>query len=1153
MPLLLDLYTSCLLAFLLVLVVFINGQFGPKTNIAEMSTALQTRQPEQQPYFYSSRGTVYYTPPRNPADRRARRAVAALPSLPAPHIGPRQRRPHSIHIVSYPSGFVPHDLRPKTAPRDLERQRRREEERRIKEAKRKEEEEKLRKQREQDEQTRNRPTPNQIKRRSLTQSLAGDKKVGTLFNKLKAAFSPNEPQRPPGPDGATTPAPREQARTRVRPVSWLSVTSRISRAEDSFGGEDLTPESSGSSRTPTAASYPNEAANRRATISPYTGFAALATALEESAQQSRPATAIASNYTNPPGSSTRPATARSIATRSAVPSESSTMMDISNRNSSLAAGGNPHRNSFMSVRSAKNVVSSSIQEVQQPKPVASGSGMSCTILLAEPNVFLTGFDHDGHTRHESHNSTALLRGKLQLNVSKNTKVKSITLKLLGKARTEWPEGIPPLKVDMYEEESLRTQALTFFHAMHDGWETEFGNQCTYTLKGNNSSSNLARPTASPRDSIASLQLGGRQRANMSAKELKKLSLRSVESRSFGKGESPAANQMQAKGFKVFYPGTYEYSFELPIDHHQLESIKLQYGSVKWELETTIERTGAFKPNLHGTKEVNIVRVPDQMSLETSEPISISRQWEDQLHYDIMISGKSFPIGARIPIAFKLTPLAKVQVHKVKIFVTESIEYWTNDRKVTRKDPGRKILLLEKAAGKPLDKQYEASEFRIISGGELSPDERFHARETAARRRTIEASRSGTAPQPLPEPTENLLGDLDLGLESYWGSTEMEMSVQMPTCEMMAKDKSLRMNPDCSWKNVNVYHWMKIVMRISRLDPDDPAGKRRRHFEISIDSPFTVLNCRATQANTALPRYNSPEMAGDYRTQTSCGCADARILGTSGGTPENTSGTLVDNAALPMPPQAAHLHTATQGISGHSRTNSFGAPPTTANTTASGANTSSGGAGSSTPTSANPLQRVRDQEAAARPIHLIRYPSFDPPPFHADEAPPPMPTPPPNYDIVVGTPSVDGMADYFKRLSYFEDPAQAQSRPPLPASAEYFASGAAGPGEASNTTSSTAHNDDDDGEDTETEDVESDDSDSDRRPARTVSRAGTVNVANPRTPGGRLMPSRSFEIERPTNEFTLSMAGVVRRPGRDDAAGGSNTTRATGTGNSPRVR
>ncbi|EOO00627.1 putative arrestin domain-containing protein [Phaeoacremonium minimum UCRPA7] len=302
----------------------------------------------------------------------------------------------------------------------------------------------------------------------------------------------------------------------------------------------------------------------------------------------------------------------------------------------------------------------------------------------------------------------------------------------------------------------------------------------------------------------------RSRNNMTAKELKRLSLQSVQSRSFGKGESPLANQVvQAKGFKVFYPGTYEYSFELPIDHHQLETTKLQYGSVKWELETTVERAGAFKPNLHGSKEVSIVRVPDQLSLEMTEPISISRQWEDQLHYDIMISGKSFPIGTKIPIAFKLTPLAKVQVHKLKVFVTESIEYWTNDRRVTRKDPGRKILLLEKSAGKPLDKQYETSDLRVLSGGELSPDERDEARQAAQRRRTMEAERSHGVPQPLPDPSENLLGDLDLGLETYWGSTEIEMNVQIPTCEMMAKDKTLRLNPDCSWKNVNVYHWIKV--------------------------------------------------------------------------------------------------------------------------------------------------------------------------------------------------------------------------------------------------------------------------------------------------------------------------------------------------------
>jgi hypothetical protein len=305
---------------------------------------------------------------------------------------------------------------------------------------------------------------------------------------------------------------------------------------------------------------------------------------------------------------------------------------------------------------------------------------------------------------------------------------------------------------------------------------------------------------------------------MNTKDLKRLSMQNVQSRSFGKGDNPGitTTATQAKGFKVFYPGNYDYSFELPIDHHQLETAKLQYGSVKWELHATVDRAGAFKPNLHGTKEVSIVRVPDQLSLEMSEPISISRQWEDQLHYDIVISGKSFPIGGKIPIAFKLTPLAKVQVHKLRVYVTESIEYWTNDRRVTRRDPGRKILLLEKAAGKPLDDNWATSDLRTLRGGELTGSARREARELATQRRAIEASRRRADPEPLPEPSENLLGDLDLGLESYWGSTEIEANIQLPTCEMMAKNKELTLHPDCSWKNVNVYHWIKVCPTLNTI-------------------------------------------------------------------------------------------------------------------------------------------------------------------------------------------------------------------------------------------------------------------------------------------------------------------------------------------------
>lgn len=254
------------------------------------------------------------------------------------------------------------------------------------------------------------------------------------------------------------------------------------------------------------------------------------------------------------------------------------------------------------------------------------------------------------------------------------------------------------------------------------------------------------------------------------------------------------------------------------------------------------------------------------------------------------------------------------------------------------------------------------------------------------------------------------------------------------------------------------------MRISRLDPDDPTGTKRRHFEISIDSPFTVLNCRATQANTVLPAYSGPQ-SGPSAYQSVCGCPDAGTVLT-GNSPNSSNGTLPtfdqSNENLPAPPQAAHLsHSAMNPASWQDSPN--------ASTDALGSQ-------------------------AARPIHLLRAPSYNPPAFDDDTAPPALPqlvtanldaanapltTPPPQYDVVIGTPSVDGLADYFSRL------------------ADYRFEG------------------------------EDSGSDSDESPPRLWDRSGRVNVAHPHTPGGR-MPSRSMEMTRPSIQLNMdSLAGQGR--------------------------
>jgi hypothetical protein len=621
----------------------------------------------------------------------------------------------------------------------------------------------------------------------------------------------------------------------------------------------------------------------------------------------------------------------------------------------VAAIGRPvlvesHR--ISSRHAAKTTVNTTVKTVPEQKPLASGNGINVSISLAEPVLFLQGFEHSEN----SERSTAMLRGSLHLRVTKPSKVKAITLKFRGKATTKWPEGIPPKKTDFEEVDTLMSHTWPFFNAQFPSAETGTGADqvellppCFTNQKG--------RPT---------LDLFGRDSPNASTSSLttrdqKRLSLQVNQSRSFGKGESSSHGPSVAqKGYRTFNPGDYLYNFELPLDSHLPETIDVELGSVKYELEAIVERAGAFRTNLVGSKEVTLIRTPSEGSLEQVEPIAISRSWEDQLHYDIVISGKSFPLGAQVPIAFKLTPLAKVQCHRIKVFVTENIEYFCANKRVHRLEPTRKVQLFEKRADAPPTSAFPGSTMRIVSGGGVPYDQR--------------AAASRGEQVAVQDPT-NLLGDLNG--ETNIGPTEMEFNVQLPSCHNMKdKDRQTRLHFDTTYQNIQVHHWIKIVMRLSRPDKDDPT--KRRHFEISIDSPFHILSCRATQANTSLPAYSSPETASDSARVPECGCPGAPIQ-------RNTTTNFV--------PTLNSLN--------RSRENSDAAVES--------------------PGLARPQQAHLSgafDASLQRPIHLIRVPSYNPPAFDDEEPPPPLETPPPLYETIASPTS--GLADYFSRLSDAHD-------------------------------------------------------------------------------------------------------------------------------------
>jgi hypothetical protein len=82
-------------------------------------------------------------------------------------------------------------------------------------------------------------------------------------------------------------------------------------------------------------------------------------------------------------------------------------------------------------------ISTASQRILDEKPIASGNGVTVSIALAEPSLFLQGFEQGDLA---ANRSTAMLRGSLVLKFTKITKIKTVSLKFKGTATTKWPEG-----------------------------------------------------------------------------------------------------------------------------------------------------------------------------------------------------------------------------------------------------------------------------------------------------------------------------------------------------------------------------------------------------------------------------------------------------------------------------------------------------------------------------------------------------------------------------------------------------------------------------------------------------------------------------------------------------------------------------------------
>lgn len=243
----------------------------------------------------------------------------------------------------------------------------------------------------------------------------------------------------------------------------------------------------------------------------------------------------------------------------------------------------------------------------------------------------------------------------------------------------------------------------------------------------------------------------------------------------------------SRSFQLFQPGEYVYEFELPIGNDMPESINVQYGSVKWELEALVGRAGWLCPNLSGTKEVTLVRVPGEDSIERAEPIVHRKVREDCLRYEIVISGKWFALGSRIPIVFTFTPFATVRCLRVEIALTEEVERFASDSNGLPSRTRKSIPLIERDEDGTMSSAFPGSSVKTFLVGK--PDDNKH--EKGAPQVTID-QHNNTLERP----------EAQTGM----ATTACDFMVQLPRCDT-TKEKD-RIHVDTLSNDIQVRHWLK---------------------------------------------------------------------------------------------------------------------------------------------------------------------------------------------------------------------------------------------------------------------------------------------------------------------------------------------------------
>ncbi|RDX49315.1 hypothetical protein OH76DRAFT_1455974 [Lentinus brumalis] len=285
-------------------------------------------------------------------------------------------------------------------------------------------------------------------------------------------------------------------------------------------------------------------------------------------------------------------------------------------------------------------------------------------------------------------------------------------------------------------------------------------------------------------------------------------------------------QEHGDGWKEFRKGVYTYPVSFTIPANSPPSLHVDYGSVTWKLKAVVHRPGAFKQKLTASQDITVVTTPGEDDTEESESIVVERQWDTQMQYLIMISGRSFAIGGTMPVSITFMPWTKMKIHRISVLIEERVDYWTGFRRVARTDPINRVPLL-------------ALKYPKKDGPALLP---LTTDDPEAFRQS-----------PLNE-ILNPDDDVSETVSSFMGPGPwtIRKELHLPKAEgtLHTTNKNKR-------SNISVSHMLKIIFRVERGDDSavDPQTGKRKLFDIVVQTPVHILSHLCNPEHTALPPYS----------------------------------------------------------------------------------------------------------------------------------------------------------------------------------------------------------------------------------------------------------------------------------------------------------